>query len=221
MQPTLYIIYKITNTINGKTYIGKHQTTDINDSYLGSGKLLLYAISKYGRENFRKEILFVFDTADKMNNKEKELVNEQYVNDPNTYNLKVGGDGGWDHINNNEEFRKQKNKRARKAANIAIKEKYGVTNTSQLPHVRELNSLRMKERHANGESTPPPSFKGKHHTTETKNKIGIANSKHQAGSKNSQFGTIWITDGKQNSKIPKCEEIPAGWYRGRVMRNTP
>jgi hypothetical protein len=42
-----YIIYKITNKINGKIYIGKHQTKDVQDSYMGSGKRLRYAIKKY------------------------------------------------------------------------------------------------------------------------------------------------------------------------------
>ena len=43
-----YLIYKTTNLINGKIYIGSHRTTDINDSYMGSGKYLLYALKKYG-----------------------------------------------------------------------------------------------------------------------------------------------------------------------------
>lgn len=40
MRSTYYTIYKTTNLINGKIYIGKHQTKDPYDSYLGSGKRL-------------------------------------------------------------------------------------------------------------------------------------------------------------------------------------
>lgn len=89
-----YIIYRTTNKINGKYYIGKHQTNKLEDSYLGSGAALVKAIAKYGKENFTKDILFVFDTEAEMNSKEKELVTEDLVSDPMCYNLTVGGEGG-------------------------------------------------------------------------------------------------------------------------------
>ena len=72
-----YTIYKTTNLINGKIYIGKHQTSNLNDSYLGSGKGIKNAVKKYGRENFRKDILFVFESEKEMNAKEKELITEE------------------------------------------------------------------------------------------------------------------------------------------------
>ena len=89
-----YTIYKVTNNINGKFYIGKHQTKKLNDHYYGSGKKLLAAIKKYGKENFSKEILFVFETEQEMNDKEKELITEDFVKRPDTYNVGVGGEGG-------------------------------------------------------------------------------------------------------------------------------
>lgn len=52
-----YLVYKTTNLVNGKFYIGSHQTTRINDGYLGSGKILKKALKKYGRQNFKREVI--------------------------------------------------------------------------------------------------------------------------------------------------------------------
>lgn len=89
-----YTIYKTTNKVNGKFYIGKHQTTDPNDSYYGSGKKLEYAIKKYGKDNFIKEVLFVFDNEHDMNLKEKAIITEEFVSHKDTYNVGIGGEGG-------------------------------------------------------------------------------------------------------------------------------
>lgn len=89
-----FTIYKTTNLTNGKIYIGKHQTENVNDSYIGSGRFLLKAIKVHGRENFSKEILFVFDTEEEMNAKEREILTEDFINDETNYNAGVGGEGG-------------------------------------------------------------------------------------------------------------------------------
>lgn len=93
---THYLIYKIENLVNGKHYIGQHQTNDVFDDYKGSGKCLHKAYEKYGIENFKKTILYDFDNFDSMNQKEKELVplSSCACNNPMSYNLKEGGSNG-------------------------------------------------------------------------------------------------------------------------------
>ena len=43
----MYYIYLIVNKVNGKTYIGQHKYKKLNDSYMGSGKLIRRAQKKY------------------------------------------------------------------------------------------------------------------------------------------------------------------------------
>ena len=107
-----YTVYKTTNLANGKIYIGSHVTEDVNDGYVGSGKLLLKAIEKYGLESFKKEVLHIFDNPNDMFLKEAELVSNEFIQRKDTYNIKEGGHGGWDYVNkNNLNFTQEKNAR--------------------------------------------------------------------------------------------------------------
>jgi len=94
-----YTIYKATNTINGKYYIGKHKTKKQDDMYYGSGKAILLAIKKYGKDNFKKEILYELNSQEEMNEKERSIVNQDIVNDSMSYNMMLGGQGSLDYIN--------------------------------------------------------------------------------------------------------------------------
>lgn len=89
-----YTIYKVTNNINGKIYIGKHQTENPDDGYYGSGVAIKNSIKKYGKDNFTKEVLHIFESEEEMNMKEVELITEEFVSRTDTYNMGVGGEGG-------------------------------------------------------------------------------------------------------------------------------
>lgn len=85
------IIYKTTNLITGKSYIG--QDSKDNPNYFGSGTLLKRSFSKYGKENFRKEIMAWGFTKDHLNFLEKLYIDLFQTKIPNGYNLTDGGEG--------------------------------------------------------------------------------------------------------------------------------
>lgn len=94
-----YYLYEIKNNLNGKIYIGVHKTKKMNDNYMGSGKVILAAIEKYGIDNFTKTILETFNNAEEMYKREKEIVTEDFLKRIDVYNLRRGGFGGFDYIN--------------------------------------------------------------------------------------------------------------------------
>lgn len=91
----IHYLYCIENKVNSKIYVGVHSTENFDDGYMGSGVALRKAINKYGIENFEKSIIKFFDSSDEMYLAESEIVNTQFVNSQLTYNMKIGGFGGW------------------------------------------------------------------------------------------------------------------------------
>lgn len=89
----IFIIYKTTNLVNGKFYIGKHnQSKKSFDGYYGSGSLLKKAIKKYGKNNFVRETLFEFGNENEAYQQEIKVIRENLSN-PLCYNLRSGGTG--------------------------------------------------------------------------------------------------------------------------------
>ena len=204
-----YTIYKITNTVDNKIYIGKHQTNCVDDGYMGSGILLRRAQIKHGLENFVKEILHVFDTEEEMNAKEKELVTEEFCLREDTYNLCVGGQGGFSHIVRDKEkhrlYTSLGGQAAKKHGN-KFKNLFAWQSAESIERKKQTQSQNF----ISGKTKP--SFTGKTHTEETKQKM---RKPKNIGEQNSQFGTMWITNGSENKKINKTDIIPDNWYRGR------
>jgi group I intron endonuclease len=217
---TYYTVYKVTNTINRKFYIGTHKTVDLNDTYMGSGKYLKYSQTKHGMENFEKEILHVFDNPEEMFAKEKELVNIDFIAESNTYNLKEGGLGGWDSYNADKQALAERNLRinAQRDYDDPIyrnnhKRALALIDTSLM---MEKRTQTLIDRYG---TTANRSFLGKTHTDETKRKIGEKNSVNQTGNGNSQYGSMWIysLEEQRSMKIKKDDNIPEGWLKGRKI----
>jgi hypothetical protein len=94
-QRKYHFIYKTTNLINNKYYIGMHSTDNLDDGYIGSGSRLWRSIQYYGKENFKVEILEHFNDRLTLKKRERELVNEETIADPLCMNLALGGGYQW------------------------------------------------------------------------------------------------------------------------------
>ena len=213
-----YTVYKITNKVNGKIYIGVHKTSDLSDGYMGSGKMIIAAIKKYGLENFDREYLKVFDNSEDMFNMESELVNEEFVSRDDTYNLKIGGEGGFSFINT--KFKSNLNFRNEVSLNISKQlkiyySKHPMSNeTKQKIALRSIGRIHSLETRAKiGISS-----KARTHSDETKAKMS-EKAKLRVGEKNSSYGSMWIMNSEthESKKIQKTDEIPVGWIKGRKI----
>jgi hypothetical protein len=198
--------YKIENLINGNFYYGVHKTDNPNDNYMGSGKRIKYAIIKYGKENFKKEILFTFETFKKALDFESEFINEQLLLDPSCYNIALGGKGGLINLEHNYKFR-------------LAGSKLGGIATMKILHERQINNPEYREKWLHALiNCNNLRFSGKKHKEEVKIQVGKVNAIKQKGEGNSQYGTIWIHNEKQIIKIKKeliIEYENQGWVRGR------
>jgi len=182
-----------------------HSTSNLDDGYFGSGKVLKRSLNKYGKKNHSIEILEWFLDRSSLKTREAELVNESLVSDPLCMNLQLGGGGGFV----NEDHLKKCSIAGGNGHSSRMKfddlYKHRVSNTA-----RET----MKTLHSKGLLNNSSRFSGKNHTAETKLKLSELG-KNYIGEKNSQFGTRWITNGDICIKIKSGESIPNGWKFGR------
>jgi hypothetical protein len=208
-----YLIYKITNKLDNKIYVGKHKTEDKNDEYFGSGLLLKRAVKKHGKEYFVKEILIECKSEDEMNQKEMDIVDEIFISRDDTYNIKLGGCGGFDYINTNELNRTElavSNHKKNNRPDIARKKLSELMEDGEFR--KELNMKRtniLKLYHSTG-------FEGRTHTEETKKKMSDAKTGKVNGSKNPSYGKHWITDGFISKLVLKTDTLPTGFKAGRI-----
>lgn len=188
----MYCIYRITNCINGKTYIGKHEYKDTPyDKYMGSGKDLKPDQRKYGKENFIKGII-IDGIEDKETAKQLEkdyiALERVMVGVENCYNKSISGQGG----NLGEEVNRK--------ISEALKGK---------PKSEELRKHWSEVRKNKGTGKNNPMY-GRHHSEETR--------KHWAEIRKGKGSDLkWCNNGVICRRLP-IECIPEGWSLGRIIR---
>lgn len=195
-----YTVYKITNLVNNKIYIGMHQTNDLEDDYMGSGLYLNRAKEQYGLENFIKEYLYFLDSYEEMCNKEKELVNKDFLLREDVYNLNLGGEGGFHYINTNSLNNNNKTKEELAAYGYNTWKK-AIDSGNYIELCNKISngvklSYQLGNRKIGGCCSDPEIRKimsERANTTKAmeKRKNTYRQINHQQGINNSMYGTVW------------------------------
>lgn len=228
-----YTIYQTTNLINGHLYIGKHKTKNpLKDRYIGSGTELKKAIQEFGKENFSCEILFYAFKEEDAFLFEKELVDTEFVRRLDTYNLRVGGHGGYtmtevNRINMSIRMTGEGNPNFGKAVTEERKKKQSIAMSGR------VLTEEHKENISKSLETTHPNL-GKPHSEEVKLKIRLSNLgkprseetkrniseghkglkqtketiekrvKYHIGSKRSDEAKLKMSEAKMRAPIEKC-----------------
>ena len=226
-----YYIYLTTNTVNGKKYIGQHATEDLNDGYIGSGAFIKQAIKKYGKENFKKEILEFAEDRETLNKLEIEYIKKyNAAKDRSFYNLTEGGEGvlgyTW-----SDERKEEASKRAKEdyiAGRRVAKGMPGELNpmfgrrgplnpkfgTKASDETRKKLSQVVKEQYENGRVPP---MLGKHWSDEVKKKISESHRGKWTGKDNPNYENHWSQEQRDKmSKYRKENGTCAGGKNGRA-----
>ena len=206
-------INKTTNELTKRYYIGMHSTNDLEDGYLGSGKLLWYSIKKYGKEKHKREILEYFSDRKSLKKREKEIVNEDFLKDKNCMNIQMGGEG----FGSSEE--------ARKAAINSIKRQNWLRKNDPKWAKRDfkIRSKAMKRQFKDG-TRKNIYWTGKKHKPETIERLKQVHKGRAIGEKNGSFGSKWIYNEElKESKRCKEDELSEllkidGWKLGRKIK---
>lgn len=165
------IVYKTTNLINGKIYIG--QDSKNRPGYIGSGRIIIKAIKKYGKENFKKEILRECTSKQEMDMFEIEFINKFKSYDHKIgYNISLGG-GGPLGLKLNKE-RKDIISKANKGKVLSkeTKDKISKAHLGKKRSEEHKKNVSLNHHDVSGKNNP---MYNKHHTRKTKDKISRLN----------------------------------------------
>ena len=238
----MYYIYLILNKVNGKTYVGQRKSSKEwnNDSYMGSGKLLKLAKKKHGIENFEKFLIQYCYSKEETDKAEKFWITEYRNRGKAEYNIADGGQGYYAIGENHPMYGKHHSEESKARCRESVLKTFEINNTRQklsemrrgIPKSEEhkvaiSNALRGKplseehrqhcrEAQQKYFETHEGTFKGKHHSEESKEKNRLAHLGKPSWNKGLKLGTNgthWYNNGKINVKAKEC---PDGFVKGRL-----
>lgn len=216
-----FYIYKITclkGSLKDHYYIGQHKTTNLDDGYKGSGRVIKDYYKKHPND-YIKEILCWCESEEDMNLKEDFYVGDLYDTDPLCLNLRAGGN----QPGISEETRRKSSETMKgKMAG----EKHPMYGHHHKEETRTKISEKLKGKFV-GENNPmygkgyllkgeKNGMYGTHRkfSEEIRQKMS-ENHADNSGDKNYAYGTHWYTNGVENIRAVEC---PDGFHKGRTAK---
>jgi hypothetical protein len=202
-------IYKVTNKINRKSYIGK-RTGKFDSNYFGSGVLIRRAVDKYGKNMFKLELLAFSDDKEKLNALEIKYISEykKLFGSDRSYNIADGGDGNVHLFGDANPSRRQEVRQKLRKASLGHKlskesrKKLSIANTGKPGAWKGKKRLDMT-----GDLNPAKRDEVRKKISVSK--LGITFSKaHRERIGNASRGRCWINDGTRNRRIKNLNELP-------------
>lgn len=198
------VVYKTTNLITNKIYVGKDESN--STTYIGSGKWLKRSIKKHGIENFKKEILEICNDSNHLEERERFWIKKLDSTNPKIgYNITDGGSGGNTYKYKTEEelilIKKKisESSKGRTSWNDGTKGLYSYEDLYGEEKANELKEIRRNK------------SRERRHTEESK----VIMSKKRKGQR---VGVRWINNGIETKQLLPSSELPLGWYFGRKLK---
>ena len=230
-------IYLTTSLINNKKYIGQKTSNKfLKESYLGSGKLIQRAINKYGKENFKVELLETCESKQELNEAERYWIRKFNAdNSSDFYNISEGGDGGNTYQNLSEEqLIEIKQKISDKLKGVPKSESHrekhrGVNNVNKPgvkrnpKHIEKMRQT-LKEGYTSGRLKNPRT--GVKASPELKLKLSqnhadVSGKNNPMYGKSALKGKVYIHNEVEQRVISKSDidtYISLGWIRGKLKK---
>ena len=188
-------IYKTTNTVTGKIFVGSYSTNDLDDGFIGQGELFDLEVKKYGRRAFNKVILQQYRKPSDLGQLDSVAVNEPYLDDPMLDALR------------DSDMLAREVRKGRLAG--LFSEEAAKNRQTYVNAVEQWDWMRRLAKNNHFQATIEQR-KATQRTT-------YQQIRHQEGKSNSQYGSRWATDGEVNRKVKKGDPIPYGFRHGRTQ----
>jgi len=223
MSKKFNYVYKTTNLVTGKSYVGSHCTDNIDDNYIGSGRLFLKSVRKHGKKNFEREILEICIDASAARMKENYYIGEFETLDPSGYNLCPDGGIGFKGASHSEAT---KEKMSKWQKGKTYEELYGPEKAAKMKKKQRLAKLgKSTSRKGKGHKKQLIEIYGKEEGNrrynEMINKQSISHSKENHprwGKKLNEDTKKKISEGNKNVKKYKCPHCHNEFRKGHLSR---